>query len=256
MRLNRIGTVRDRFLEMLGGLIKAAVSIRFDTARQPSFSAQFLGRHMPISADFAVMRGRCVMHYPSVRYQAKMSSFISDRHPLRTLFTELVQTRLIGTAQLNDVAAAKYIAGVLVDFCHVENLYKVRNSKGKRLEDVGEMLIASNPILEGRSFIYEREVRKHIGDYTLFLAGIFPEYVARIQREKRRLDSLVDYLKAGKESYSVVAAFDQFEFRHQAPLFRRLADRFELCVFGLNLVKQDLERIQSTPYEQMRKALE
>jgi len=113
------------------------------------------------------------------------------------------------------------------------------------------MLIASNPVLEGHSFIYEREVRKHIGDYTLFLAGIFPEYVARIHRQKRRLDSFVDYLKAGKESYSLVAAFDQFEFRDEAPLFRRLSECFELCVFGLNLVKQDLDRLQNPSYQQL-----
>jgi hypothetical protein len=183
-------------------------------------------------------------------------SSISQNHPLRALFAELVQTRLLGTAQLNDIAAARYIGRVLVDFCHVENLYKVRSSAGKALQDVGEMLIASNPLLEGRSFIYEREVRKHIGDYTLFLAGMFPEYVARIHRQKKRLDSFVDYLKAGRESYSVVAAFDQFEFKDEAPLFRRLSERFELCVFGLNLVKQDLDRLRNAPYQEMRRVLE
>jgi hypothetical protein len=185
-----------------------------------------------------------------------MYSLVSQNHPLRALFGELVQTRLLGTAQLNDIPAAKYVAGVLVDFCHTDNLYKIRNSSGKTLEDVGEMLIASNPMLEGRSFIYEREVRKHVGDYTLFLAGMFPEYVARIHRQKRRLESFVDYLKAGKESYSVVAAFDQFEFKDEAPLFRRLSERFELCVFGLNLVKQDLDRLQNASYEQLRRMLE
>ena len=184
-----------------------------------------------------------------------MSSLISEHHPLRRLFTDLVQSRLLGSAGLDDLPSARYIAGLLVDFSHVDNLYKVRGSKGKRLEEVGEMLIASNPVLEGRSFIYEREVRKHIGDYTLFLAGLFPEYVARIHRGKNRLDSFVDYVKAGKESYSVVAAFDQFEFKDEAPLFRRLADRFELCVFGLNLVKEDLERLRNAPYTQLRKVL-
>src|SRR4051794_18236130 len=184
-----------------------------------------------------------------------MHSEISDRHPLRTMFRELIQQRLLGTAQLNDVAVATYIAGLLVDLCHVENLYRIRDSKGKQLEDVGEMMIASNPLLEGRSFIYEREVRKHIGDYTLFLAGLFPEHVARIRRQKTRLDSFVDYLKAGKESYSVVAAFDQFEFRDEAPLFRRLSEHFEVCVFGLNLLKQDLDRQQNASYMQARKVL-
>ena len=193
---------------------------------------------------------RVSIWYNSVDLECVLPA-ISPNHPLRTLFTELVQTRLLGTAQLNDIAVARYIAGVLVDFCRVESLYKIRDSKGKMLEDVAEMLIASNPVLEGRSFIYEREVRKHIGDYTLFLAGIFPEYVARIQRQKRRLDSFVDYLKAGKESYGVVAAFDQFEFKHEAPIFRRLSERFELCVFGLNLIKQDLDHLQSNPYNQL-----
>jgi hypothetical protein len=184
-----------------------------------------------------------------------MRSPISDRHPLRTLFAELIQRRLLGTAQLDDLDVARYIAGLLVDFCHVENLYRIRDSKGRHLEDVGEMLIASNPLLEGRSFIYEREVRKHIGDYTLFLAGLFPEHVARIHTQQRRLDSFVDYLKAGKESYSVVAAFNQFEYRDEAPLFKRLSEHFELCVFGLNLVKQDLDRQQNPLYTQARTLL-
>jgi hypothetical protein len=184
-----------------------------------------------------------------------MSGVVPQDHPLRTLFTEVVHSRLLGTAQLNDVPAARYIASILVDFCHADNLYRIRNSKGRRLDDVGEMLIASNPMLEGRSFVYEREVRKHIGDYTLFLSGIFPEHVARLHRESKRLDAFVDYLRAGKESYSIVAAFDQFEFKDEAPLFRRLSNRFELCVFGLNLVKQDLERMQHGSYRTIERLL-
>jgi hypothetical protein len=101
-------------------------------------------------------------------------------HPLHRLFAELVERHLIRSAGINDIEAARYIAGLLVDFTHVDNLYRVRNAAGKRLEEVGEMLIESNPLLGGRSFIYEREVRKHIGDYTLFIAGIFPEYLGRI----------------------------------------------------------------------------
>ena len=66
--------------------------------------------------------------------------------------------------------------------------------------------------------------------------------------------SFVDYLRTGKESYLVVAAFDQFEFKNEAPLFRRLSERFELCVFGLNLVRQDLDRLQNS-YQQLSELL-
>jgi hypothetical protein len=54
----------------------------------------------------------------------------------------------------------------------------------------------------------------------------------------------------------VVASFDQFEFRAEAPLFRKLAESFELCVYGLNRVKEDLERYQGHYYRGLRGALE
>jgi hypothetical protein len=145
---------------------------------------------------------------------------------------------------------------LLVDFVHAENLYRIRDARGRRLEDVGEMLIASNPLLEGKSFFYERELRKHVGDYTLFMTGLFPEYVARLPRKQFRTDAWVDYVKAGKESYRVVASFDQFEFRTAAPLFRRLSERFELCVYGLNLVKADLAQRQAGFYNDLKRMLE
>src|SRR5688572_1540622 len=155
---------------------------------------------------------------------------IRPDHPLRQLFAELVDRHLMRSAGINDAEAARYIAGLLADFTHTDNLYRVRNAAGKRLEDAGEMLMESNPLLGGRSFFYEREVRKHIGDYALFLAGLFPEYVARLPKRASGADAFIDYIKAGKESYGVVASFDQFEFRDIAPLFRRLSQQFELCV--------------------------
>jgi hypothetical protein len=180
---------------------------------------------------------------------------VSQNHPLRRLFSELLQEHLVHAAQLDDPQICNYMGDLLLSFTHVDNLYRLRNSKGRRLEEVGEMLIASNPLLEGRSFEYEREVRKHIGDYTLFLAGLFPEYVARLSRTPFRLDSLIDYLKAGKESYRIVAAFDQFEYRDIAPLFRKLSEKFELCVYSLNLIKGDLARQQAAGYRQIKEIL-
>lgn len=182
--------------------------------------------------------------------------FIPENHPLRTLFRELTYRHLYESPPVRDRQIAEYISGVLTDFAHVDNLHRIRNARGKRLEDVGEMLIESNPLLEGRSFEREREVRKHIGDYTLFFTGIFPESLSPLYGRRRlRLDSLIDYVRAGKESYAVVAAFDQFEYRSEAPLFRRLSENFEQCVYGLNLVKQDLQRLQAGYYRKLHAAL-
>ena len=182
--------------------------------------------------------------------------FIEPNHHLSRLFRELVQRRFYDEWQIRDGDVTAYISAVLSRFTDVRELYRIRNARGKRLEDVGEMLIESNPLLAASSFDREREVRKHVGDYTLFLCGLFPEYVARLPRRSLRLDSIVDYVKAGKESYRVVSYFDQFEYKAEAPLFRKLAEWFEICVLGLNRVKQDLERLQRERYDHWRVTLE
>lgn len=179
---------------------------------------------------------------------------LSRNHPLRRLFRDLVQRNLFsGGVRLFDADVAEYVVGVLIDFTHADNLYRIRDARGRRLEEVAEMLVASNPLLEGSSFDREREVRKHVGDFTLFFTGLFPEAVAALPRIRPlSLDRFVDYMAAGKESYAVVAAFNVFEYRNEAPLFRRLSDGFEQCVFGLNLVKREIEQLQGGVYRQYR----
>lgn len=64
-----------------------------------------------------------------------------------------------------------------------------------------------------------REVRKHVGDYTLFMTGLFPENVGRHSKTRRpQTDPFVDFVQEGKESYSIVSCFDQSEHRAEAPL--------------------------------------
>jgi len=76
------------------------------------------------------------------------------------------------------------------------------------------MLVESNPLLDASSFDREREVRKHVGDFTLFFTGLFPKAVASLPRLRPfSIDTFIDYVSAGKESYAVVAAFNLFEYR-------------------------------------------
>ena len=182
---------------------------------------------------------------------------IARDHPLRQLFLDLVWGHFFTDVQLREPRVANYVSDLLTDFTHVDNLYQIRNARGQPLEDVGEMLVESNPLLEASSFDRERQVRKHIGDYTLFMTGVFPESVVlRSYRRLDRLDAFVDYVQAGKESYAIVSSFDQSEYRDEAPLFRLLSENFELCVYGLNLVQQDLEKFQQEYYHRLRNTLD
>jgi hypothetical protein len=173
---------------------------------------------------------------------------------LRQLFEELVWRHFYADMHLEEPSVAQYVSALLADFARSDRLYSVQNEAGRPLDDLGEMLIESDPSLKANSFDRERAVRKHMGDYTLFMTGLFPESLAK-SRKQIRLDGFLDFVQTGKESYAIVSSFDQFEYRDEAPLFRRLSEHFETCVMGLNLVKQDLQNFQAEHFAQMKGSL-
>jgi hypothetical protein len=164
---------------------------------------------------------------------------------LQDFFDGLVAQTFASTIGLRDANVTQYISEMLANFCQAEELYKIRNAAGAPLSDVGEMLLESDPVFgPAPSFDREREVRKHIGDYTLFFAGMFPDSINHYRLRRQRLENLIDFIKAGKESYYIVSKFDIFEYATAAPLFAKLADHFEDCVCGLNMVKNELDVMQ------------
>jgi len=60
-----------------------------------------------------------------------------EGHPLKKLFTELTREMFYGELHHYDSEMASYLVELLVDFTYVENLYKIRDAGGRRLEDVG-----------------------------------------------------------------------------------------------------------------------
>jgi hypothetical protein len=170
---------------------------------------------------------------------------IPETHPLRQLFVELVGRHYAQEIGIRDPELIGYVAHLLAEFCDAGHLTTIRNASGRPLTDVGEMLLESDPVYgPAPSFDRERQVRKHIGDYTLFFAGMFPESINHNRLRRERLESFVEWVRAGKESYYIVSKFEYFEYAKVAPMFARLSQKFEDCVYGLNLVKNELEVMQ------------
>src|SRR5258708_12222792 len=104
------------------------------------------------------------------------------------------------------------------------------------------MLVEGDVGLRATSFNREREVHKHIGDYTMFWAGIYPESLPHL-RSRWRKDHLIDYVRQGKSSYAIAASFDYGDYRQQAQVLRKLSEEFELCIYGLNVVRGEMDRM-------------
>jgi hypothetical protein len=174
-----------------------------------------------------------------------LETMIPESHPLQQLFQDLVGRHYAEAISIRDPQIVAYVSHLLAEFCEADQVYKIRNAANRQLADVGEMLLESDPVYgPAPSFDRERQVRKHIGDYTLFFTGMFPESINHFRLRRQRLESLVDWVRAGKESYYIVSKFEHFEYAKVAPLFASLSKNFEECVYGLNMVKNDLEEMQ------------
>src|SRR5713101_9273031 len=118
----------------------------------------------------------------------------------------------------------RYLADLLTRFARTEALYAVRDLPIRRLDTVADSLLAIQRVWEWESPDFnpesERALRRHIGDYTLFMTGVFREHVDRL--------AVTGYYEdEGRRAYRFVSETARTGGQTEAPLFRRLSDRFE-----------------------------
>ncbi len=154
---------------------------------------------------------------------------------LRSFFDRALGASLRDLA-LGDDPASPYLADLLTRFARTENLYP-RGVAVPRLETVVDMLLETQAAWRNdvAGFEPEREValRRHIGDFTLFMTGLFRERVDRAA-------SANYYIVQGKRAYHFVSEHNRASARSglSAPLYRRLADRFERYVDVLEYARK------------------
>ena len=151
---------------------------------------------------------------------------IPKDHELQRLFLTLAE-RGMGQLRQRDLEVIRYLADLLTEFVHTENMNRISSDSGERLEHLYEMLAqaASQMLPETRYAHF-----KHVGDLMLFNLGLFPERLTY----GRRLMSPDYYAAQGKLSYYIAAESD---YERETVVLRKLSDQFETCVVGLNWVK-------------------
>lgn len=186
-----------------------------------------------------------------------MGTQVPPQHPLRQLFGALTEKSFTEHLGWPDLNVTSYVSNLLVDFTRTDELYKIKNRQGQPVDAVVDLLFESEVLLEAQSLDRERDVHRHIGDFTLFMAGLFPEYLRRLKSAGLiyHKDFLVDYMKTGKRSYGIVAQIGRDDSRNHPPLFQTLSENFELCVAGLGFVRADLDRMQNPAYQRARDLL-
>jgi len=181
---------------------------------------------------------------------------IPDGHPLHVLFGEAsdwaFQHGDFPSPEARDAKLRRYLAEeLLTRFLHVDQLYRLRDARGRPLTDVAEML------LEGEGSGVSSELRalslqRHVGDYTLFILGLFPESLQRLRRDWSRKDSVMVqlgdlvvpfrdpgeyYQEAGRRAYRRAAEISREAGVEDADVFEKLALFYHTYEQVMNLIR-------------------
>ena len=162
------------------------------------------------------------------------------RDTLRRFFAGLSEHTFQIQLGVVDPPLIDYITDMLVRFTRSDAVYRIRSLTGQPLVQVAMMLAEA----EHRVGEAKRDVHRHIGDFTLFWAGLYPETLKRMQSPSAK-DHLVDYCAQGKRAYWIAASLgatdaDSGECEHA--VLERLSRQFEMCAYGLREVRREWER--------------
>lgn len=131
-----------------------------------------------------------------------------------------------------DATVAEYVADVLADFARADNLYQMRGRGGRKIDSVVEMLaqVPAVPADEA-DVLRQRRLRKYVGDYALFMSGIFRKYI----EGKGSLDY---YIQEGSRSYWTVSELDLALYRTGYYLYQELSTKFEFYSGALDFMRK------------------
>src|SRR5207245_4551200 len=115
-------------------------------------------------------------------YRDWSSDVCSSDLPSPALFTFVAVRHTLRAAGVDDRALADYLAALLLEFGDHDRHVRIRRSDDETyhyLVDMVEDLMGLDDAGE-RAFL----LRAHLGNYSLWLAGLFPDYIAARRSRK------------------------------------------------------------------------
>lgn len=168
-----------------------------------------------------------------------MAPVLTSENQLKNLFSGLAEQTFEVEYGIADPPLIDYLSNMLVRFVRLDAVFAIRDEIGRRLDQVVDMLREA----ECREAEPRREVHRHIGDFTLFWTGVYPEKLLQLKHLDRP-DCGVDYSETGKRCYRIASEYTEESHREEAQVLRRLSMLYDTCREGLYQVRQEWETRQ------------
>jgi hypothetical protein len=146
-------------------------------------------------------------------------------------------------AGIQDREVSDYVAEVLAEFSRAEKARCIVPGQTNPLDYLFEMLTALQTADDRTSF----QIRVHIGNHSLFLAGVFPERI-RCRAEARGFPDLKYYEGLGRANYRMASDHRLARRLAMEKVLNTLAERFETSRLALNDISDRLFSISEPNY--------
>src|SRR5437899_5952514 len=177
---------------------------------------------------------------------ALLQALLERRGGLRVtsrFYFYIIVRHVFRDADIADRAVADYVAEVLSEFAHAERGRCMLPGQDSPLDYFFEMLAALETADDRTRFF----IRAHIGNYSLFLSGVFPDRI-RFRAEARGFPDLKYYEGLGRTQYRVASDHRLAQRYELADILGTLSERFGATRLALNDIADRLFSIGDPDY--------
>ena len=152
-------------------------------------------------------------------------------------FSVLLRRSLTDCRILGDLRVVNYLANLLSIFVQTNRMYRIYQHDRQTVSYLTDMIEEAQNADSRRKFL----IYSHIGNYSLYITGLFPESIEYRRRYKNRPVGTQFYIDFGREYYEHASGHTIAREYELDEVFFRLSIMFEVYKDALNhLAKQYL----------------
>jgi hypothetical protein len=156
-------------------------------------------------------------------------------HASLPLFVYVLVRHALQDVQETDRGIADYVASILVHFSMRERGRRIAGSDDEVYDTLAGLLADAERGDATRTFL----VRAHLGNYALWLSGLFPDHI-ELRRWRRGGPDLDYYEELGRRGFTLAAQHRLAERYGLTRVFTAAAERFPRIRLALNRVSDRL----------------
>ena len=153
---------------------------------------------------------------------------IPESHPLHRFFRGLTENTFMTELGIGDPSLVGYVANLLARFVPSQEIWSIRDQQGRPIVQVTQMVAEAESAADE---LRRCECHRHVGDYTLFWTGVYPEALRKLQGAQS--PGLPDQLPAAGQTVLLPGQHLEVQSRGRRCLAATERSVRALCVWAL-----------------------